>query len=85
MLFRLLSSTKDHTYISMMFPVAMCDLRNFVFFHGGLPNDLVSFIIVSIYAAIRHLHLQNVAHRDVKDANILLLSDGTPVLVCILF
>lgn len=43
-------------------------------------NELLHRVALPLTHALSHAHLKNVEHRDIKPGNILLRSDGTPVL-----
>lgn len=49
--------------------------------HKLISVDTSIVILTGLANALRSLHQQNIIHRDVKPGNIMLLDDGTPVLL----
>ena len=47
---------------------------------GAMPIEDAVQVLVPVASALDYAHSQGVLHRDVKPSNIMLLSDGTPVL-----
>jgi serine/threonine protein kinase len=68
-------------YVVTLSPLALADLNMVAKLLRGVPRNLVPFIVANIWCALRHIHARRIAHRDVKDHNVLLLTDGTPLLV----
>ncbi len=47
---------------------------------GAMPMEDTIQVLTPVASALDYAHSQGVLHRDVKPSNIMLLSDGTPVL-----
>ena len=78
---RLLAHGYNKQYAIIISPLAVCDLNQIIDVLVCIPRIVVPFVIICVLCAIKHLHGRSIAHRDVKDPNILIMEDGTPVLV----
>eukprot|EP00826_Nyctotherus_ovalis_P061340 TRINITY_DN8720_c0_g1_i5.p1 TRINITY_DN8720_c0_g1~~TRINITY_DN8720_c0_g1_i5.p1 ORF type:complete len:248 (+),score=35.37 TRINITY_DN8720_c0_g1_i5:120-863(+) len=66
--------TQEHVLIVM--EKAKCSLEEYMRSRGGkLGEQEAKVIIKQLLCALRHLHISDVVHKDVKPANILLMSD----------
>jgi serine/threonine protein kinase len=62
-------------------PMAVGDLLDLLLHYGGVPHMARQLLMASTYGAMVSLHKQHIAHRDIKETNVLVMRDGTPVLV----
>jgi serine/threonine protein kinase len=66
----------DFAYIVMEY-VHGASLRHVLTRLGTLPVDLTAALAVDVLAGLAHAHDRGIVHRDVKPANLLLVSGGT--------
>lgn len=56
-------------------------LDNYIQHHGHLTSDEALAIICPVADALRHMHEAGMLHLDLKPGNIMLTSDGKPVII----
>jgi serine/threonine protein kinase len=77
----LLAHFEDDTAIYMIFPIAQSDVLEFLMKRTSrLDEHTARRIFLSMTAAVEYCHAHNIAHRDVKLENFLILEDGRIVL-----
>jgi len=72
---RLRKVHKSQHHVLIVMDRAKCSLSDYIKKHKGkVPIEEVKIILRQIMQGLQYLHIQNIAHRDMKPGNILLMS-----------